>query len=101
MMTGVGDWRGRSVAILLGVWVAVSGIALSWWLVTEARRLERALEGAARSIGASADIEVDLLAAWPQLALLYAAVVGLPVIAFWLMWRRARRIAAGPAPAAS
>jgi hypothetical protein len=102
MMMGLGDWRGRSVAFLIGVWVAVSGIALSWWVVAEAGRLERALEGAALSIGAtSADVEVDLLAVWPQLTLLYAAIVGLPVLAFWVMWRRARRIAAGTATAAS
>ena len=59
-----------------------------WWDGVEA--LDRHFLAARRA-------DVDLLGAWPQLVVLYAAIVVLPAVAFWLLWRHARRVGADSA----
>lgn len=91
-MRPVNQWSTRAVTMVLAVWVAVSGTALSLWVAAEARVAARFFAAMGESWGAtSMEIEVDLLGALPHLVPLYAAVVVLPAAAFWLMWRRAQR----------
>lgn len=82
----------RTATIVVAAWIAVSGAALTAWIVAQARSFERAFTDAGPSLGAtSVAIDVDLVGAWPQLVVLYAVIVALPAVAFWVLWRKSRR----------
>lgn len=80
------------MAALLVAWVASTGALLTLYFVAQARLVERGWTEMGFRLGAtSADMHVNWIAMWPQLAAIYLAVVVLPPTALWMLWRRARR----------
>ena len=91
-MNWLRQWRPAPMAALLFAWVASTGALLTLYFVAQARLVEREwTDMGFRLGGSSADMHVNWIAMWPQLAAIYLTVVVLPPVALWMLWRRARR----------
>ena len=86
------QWHPGPVAALIITWVLCSGALLTLFFVAQVRIAQRDFDDMGFRLGATAaDVHVNWIAMWPQLAAIYLAVVVLPPAALWLLWRRARR----------
>ena len=91
-MSWLKQWRPAPVAALLMAWVACTGTLLTLFFVAQLRSVQREYTEMGFRFGTTAPhVEVDWLAMWPQLAVIYLVVVVLPPTVLWLLWRRARR----------
>jgi len=94
-MRWLGQWRRAPVTMVLVAWVVSTAALLTLYFVAQARIVERDWNEMGFRLGATAaDIHVNWLAMWPQLASIYLGVVVLPPTALWFLWRRARRSSA-------